>query len=1568
MFNCMKKQFFSKLLMAAMFVTAVGSFQSCKDYDGDISTLQQNVTALQGQREALDKALSEAQSQLTAAKAAADKAVAEAKAAAESGADANEIAKKAQAAVDELAKSAALKSEVENLKSTIAGVQDLIDGKVSKAEYDNAVANLAGQISAIDTKLLTLSNELTDVKSIAEDAAEAKIAVAALRADLESQLATLAAFKKDVEEQLAGVKEVLGEGNTIGNVIENLDAKMAAAQESIDALQGRIAQIDANTQSINDVKNSLESLQNYISNTVEKVDNVNSSITTLNVFIDTALTSLVLKPTLYYGGIEAVEAIHGVYQPLGFSIYYEDEYTPTNGHTDGTSTVAYDRTSGNAWDITYEYNAKDDLIYKYPTIDAFYHVNPKYVSVENIGDLALNTEDRHYVNTTNTRAERNSLCRQLDVCGPRIYSYEGDGLLHTYFTNNADMWHSVEQYAHTVTVVSLEANAPTADGTRTVTSDWAAVARVHQNNYAIADNDAYILHYTTYPHIYKPEDTDCGMMDTQQYTWTEQHGENTAYERDIVHVYRQAREAIVNEYTHLLKWDGTPVDLDEVIEVHADHHYYDANGQIFDFPVDLEKLGFERKYTVVNYQYPASMGININGTEESQHAHIEEGHLLKANFISNGKRDLTKEPSRSSIGREPLVMIEILDNNDVMTWNPDHMNWTKDSVANDPRPNLVAVGFIKFKIVDQTPDQILGVQIESQNSHMYASCAGDTVLTNWYEVEEQILDAIKKNGLSISKSEFESNYVLRNVNGEEYPFRELSSATGYIDGQVFVPQTNHTSICGTRQNWVAGVDLTKPANWVLPQVVLNEDRTEPGFVDPDRYGRIVYTNYDWLHRETNLIGVAFTAEEMLQQLVKRDHLGIYLDSLGNKVATLSEADFYPFVDTKVAAKLVDPNHNGWPEVTLTFNVRVHLNKATMNRPAKEGTGWGGWYKVGGSELKYVNANIDAFWNGATNATAVPYSYDVRRFILNLQQELKGQQWLASSSSYTRAFDFFYNEITGTRAAERIGIQRAKLGELHGDLYFFTKNWLGDLEEGTPYWHDANNTPTVADDKFYADKYLIKVCYTKNPLDTVVWAQEAMGSRHIGKLGKYLFAYKYIEDWKNAEKYDAVPKNTDPLNPAQALEQNYSHYDMAHGELIAWIDNYDTHQVAANPNQPIKYANFDINGRLNENVNVHLNYNSRYAQDLLNRAGRYAEKNAGTLDGYSKEGDNPFSVNVHLNLFEGDCVLAVNPSATEVKAGQDFLFRNDYTENYLLTGGSVAHRADATEYVPAGNWTMPASYEYHTFFHRPAGVPVMLSNPDFIIRFERPISVEFKTPWQNASINAVDDAIAGAAVATITYKDLFRDQSGSPYSRIFPMDWRNYTQVKNQTEWIQFYQGKNTGNWNTWNDHSNTRPYGMNGLMGFKYMDPDRSSYDRGSNLKFFNWNNGWYYLPNTSDTYADTWNSMNVVPQVDHMLVNFGGDEGFYSDNASQINLQITHTTDPATGNIVSTTFKYLNDNYNRGTFDIVIPVTVKYAWGDITTTGRWQSTTNLQRTKDNYYHNDNMNYVKVHFGATIGN
>lgn len=483
---------------------------------------------------------------------------------------------------------------------------------------------------------------------------------------------------------------------------------------------------------------------------------------------------------------------------------------------------------------------------------------------------------------------------------------------------------------------------------------------------------------------------------------------------------------------------------------------------------------------------------------------------------------------------------------------------------------------------------------------------------------------------------------------------------------------------------------------------------------------------------------------------------------------------------------------------------------TMSRPSRAQKN-GCWYARGGSNTyDIVNANVDAYANGT-------YPHDVRRLMVNTQKVLDGQRWVPTGDMQG-AFDFSSEGIADNLEEGSQGMEQSKLKELHGDLYFYTGDWLGDVEEGTPYWHDARHTTTCLDDRFYADRYLIKACYTNEPLDTVKNDGE--------KLGKFLFAYKLIE--------------------------TTGAYDMAGGQMIAYIDNLDTRSSDMGFTAS---ADVDADGRPNENVNVHFNWESTFMRDLLNRAGRYAGTNSGTRDGYSKDTDNPFMAHVHLNIW-GDALTGTNER-----------------------------------------------------------IPIKLENPDFCIRPLRPISVEFQTPSQMAAING---GSKDGEKVTITYTNMFRNQAGSPFSRVFPMDWRSYTQIYIQSSWIGFYQGFNDGKDNLWSTNTSQRSL---------------------------------------------SWNADNVVPDIVHILTNYGGKEVLLESRVSEVPIVMTHTYND-NGNIETTTFEYVSGGKAHEAFDILIPVTVKYVWGDITTTGEWMQTTDLPNTDEQYFHQSNMNHVRVHFST----
>jgi hypothetical protein len=376
--------------------------------------------------------------------------------------------------------------------------------------------------------------------------------------------------------------------------------------------------------------------------------------------------------------------------------------------------------------------------------------------------------------------------------------------------------------------------------------------------------------------------------------------------------------------------------------------------------------------------------------------------------------------------------------------------------------------------------------------------------------------------------------------------------------------------------------------------------------------------------------------------------------------------------------------------------------------------------------------------------------------------------------------------------------------------------------------------------------------------------------------------------------------------------------------------------------------------------VHYNYDSSFAKDLLNRAGRYLENGSSVADGYTNPKDNPFTAYVHLNLFEGECIPSVNATATE-----------DYSNNIIR---NFHDPDDPTAYYPGKNEPYPTNYNP---VHRPKGVPLMLSNPDFKIRFLRPLNVEMINPWQSYNETGVVDAVEKNNKVTVKFIDKFRNTSAK-----FPQDWRGYTDYRSSADCIGYIQGYNDGGDNLWNDVTNTAicPGGKQWSYS-RYV--DRSELAKPVAARNF------IPVPWSTDVQNyQAWTADNVVPNVDHMLTNYGGAENFLEFRLSEISELVKWVpTYNANGNIESITFTYVNDAVNRGDFDIIIPVTVKYAWGDITTTGRWIQTVQLGREDNAGYnlpkalaatakerelttrlHNDNMLFVKVHFGQTQGN
>jgi archaellum component FlaC/outer membrane murein-binding lipoprotein Lpp len=1083
----MKKKLFSKLLMGAVLLLAVGSFESCKDYDDDINSLQSDVNTLKGQITTLQSALDQAKSAAAAAQTTANQAVADATAAKGTANEALTTANAAKA----LAEAAATKAQVEALETTIKNLQTLVNSKVDQSVYDAKVTEIAGQIDAIDTKLNQLTKGLADETTARENGDKAlQESIAAAKADLQNQIDVLNAFKKSIEE-----------------------TELPALKKQVSDINDAIAKL---TSRLDTVEGDVKSLKTTMEQAQKDIQNVRAELNVLNVYVDKMLTSLVLQPKLYYGGIEAVEAQHAMYRPLKYLTDYDG--------VDNGAQISY------AFD-----ERKTDLTYITPVIDVKYHLNPTTVEAEQIKSLKLLTDDKTYITRTakaeSEIGEVNKL-RLVDFKNDGKFFELENGDMHIVLNNSDSAWHKMEPYNDQITVFALEAEAVSKDGatTRTVTSDYGVLAKVQVSNFKIADNDPTIRHYNSYPYINDRANTYCQMMDAQQqagvwagHNWTEDH-------TDIVHIYNQAPLAIQNLYTHELAYNGE-IDLDKVIEIHADHTFRTtgnqtstgaATGKTYDYTIDnLDKYGFERRYTLIRYKFQNPNGISETG-ESYEHALIKaDGHTLMAKSFYGTEED--PKVNQNSIGREPLVRVELIDK--------------KNGNA------LVAVGFVKFRIVG-AEQKIEPITIVAGDSVAFAQAKGDTIMTKWDLIENKILGE-----LNMSKTDFERTYALAGNNITNTPLAQLGGTLGpdnrtWANGGVAsTNQPGSVYLRAYNNSWVS-------ANEQLNRIL----HFAPGYVDEGRYGEFIWSVDDAAASHTNLLAWKLTAQQMKQILVKRDHEGRYLNLDGEFVNNIDNAAYNDYADVEVAARFVDVKNGGNRDVIVIFGARIYQLTAAMNRTSVE------WYaKNAHTKGNYeIHANIDAYKNGTGPWNASHLVYD-------FQNALKTQSWTPSKWNHSNAFDFDFETAIKAMDANKpanelayaVKIDASKLQNIAPrKLFFFIPDLeataivdRGEIFEGTPYWHNtatqkttniSNVTGAQADrnkDQFYANKYMIKVAYSANPLvigDTLRTSPNSATVRYDVRHGNQLLAYIYKEatkkfDYNNPQLIASITGETVTYN-------------------------------------------------------------------------------------------------------------------------------------------------------------------------------------------------------------------------------------------------------------------------------------------------------------------------------------------------------------------------------------------------------------------------------------------------------
>ncbi|WP_106830869.1 coiled-coil domain-containing protein [Parabacteroides pacaensis] len=334
------------LLCAISFGITSTVFTGCKDYDDDISRLQEQIDAnkaecsklleekiavIQSQVTTLETAKTDLQKSVEEAKAAIVTAQKAADAAAEEAAQAKLAAEQAKldainTAATELEKvkkelvaaDADMQAKIEELQNGAKTQADLIAANkalleemvTTNQEFNDKLIALSGQISAVDEKYDVLASEINDVK---DELSILKQEIADKLAALSQQYAALDEFKtlkggsdatiKELEDDIENIISNLGgletsvdtkikeaiaaalkdsEGNTFQSLWESYTDNALTNYVTKDQIGSLVREMDRNTQ--------------YALELSQRIDAVNSDLNTLKTILAGTITSLTYIP------------------------------------------------------------------------------------------------------------------------------------------------------------------------------------------------------------------------------------------------------------------------------------------------------------------------------------------------------------------------------------------------------------------------------------------------------------------------------------------------------------------------------------------------------------------------------------------------------------------------------------------------------------------------------------------------------------------------------------------------------------------------------------------------------------------------------------------------------------------------------------------------------------------------------------------------------------------------------------------------------------------------------------------------------------------------------------------------------------------------------------------------------------------------------------------------------------------------------------------------------------------------------------------------------------------------
>ena len=687
-------------------------------------------------------------------------------------------------AIEALKAQVAAAAKVDELNAVKAELEDLVakstQGLVSEDALAEALKPISAKIDAIDENLNTLTKDIQDLKEWKESI-DGKIAAA--QQDIKNQADALEAFKNEVNSKTFGlteeqVKKLLEDYVTAAALQEKLNgyatdanvqtAIKAAIEEALkkymttDELNAKFgdyvlaSKLTSTLQSyytsakideiLNPLKTDLAQLKTDVAAAqteaqvktianaaAEKVSKaLGAEILTLNVFVKRSLTSLVLRPDTYYGGIE------------GISVY--------------TYVLPEEKNNPEKKNDMYHYFDRVGTLNISDYGTAQYHVNPTYVDLSNFSIDFYNwtanvKEPAATERTTPTRSGEIGISPVYDTTEKLLAANKNnlkDGILSVPFTANAATIEArLKNGIATIASLSMTKKAEkTGVADTTVNSDYAIVVPEYGYGLLIGDN--------TFPVATR-------------------HLDQIGYDGGAVNSSNLHRSfsflaLATTSPTHTIKYDGSfditavlesryvPVKADYDNEItdtavyvsHSNHQPIARwNGSTLnktqdgDASIDkakvvtmtselFNKLGF--KYEIQPVQYT----LGTNKTGETVHLELitdANGHVIAypRNVTADGATIKGKTANAAAVGRQPIVCIMVKDSKD----------------------RIVSFAYMKFLITQDvvTPE---AKEVDFDIKDIWVNCKDDAGRVTWSEIEYHILDQALD---GMSKKDFDNNYI-----------------------------------------------------------------------------------------------------------------------------------------------------------------------------------------------------------------------------------------------------------------------------------------------------------------------------------------------------------------------------------------------------------------------------------------------------------------------------------------------------------------------------------------------------------------------------------------------------------------------------------------------------------------------------------------------------------------------------------------------------------------------------------------------------------------------------------------